>query len=177
MTIIQRIEKIISGLIQIAFGAVLFIFPKDGYRLVLTVLGFALALRGIRQLYYYFSMARFMVNGRLILVTGLVFLDFGLFSETLYDVPKIYIILYLIAIHAFSGVVEVLKAFEEKRFGAKSWRFQLFRGIFDIVLVLVSLIFMKKINTVVIVYGIGVIYSAIFKMISSFRKNTLIYVP
>ena len=99
MTIIQRIEKIISGLIQIAFGAVLFIFPEDGYQLVLTVLGFALALRGLRQLYYYFSMARFMVNGRLILVTGLVFLDFGLFSETLYDVPKIYIILYKISFY------------------------------------------------------------------------------
>ena len=177
MTIFQRIENIIVGLVQLIFGLSLALFPEDGYWVVLTVLGLAMTIKGIKQLFYYFSMARYMVNGRLILVTGCILLDFGVFSGTLFDVPKIYIILYIIIIHAFAGIIEVLKALEEKRLGAKSWRFQLFRGIFDIALVLISLIFIKKPNTVVIVYGIGVAYSAIFKLISCFRKTTLVYVP
>ena len=134
------------------------------------------AVKGIRAIVYYVTMARFMVGGRTSLYNGIIFLDLGILTFTLTEVPHYYVLIYLIAIHAFSGVVEVLRAFEAKRFGAGSWRLKIGHGAVNIIMALLCVIFITHINIAVIVYGIGLIYSSLLRIISACRRTKLIYI-
>ena len=93
MTGFQRVKKVLLGLFMIAM-AVGFIFePSDElYMAVVAILALGLAVEGIKDIVFYFKMARHMVGGKMILIQGVIILDFGLFTASLTDVPKIYIL-------------------------------------------------------------------------------------
>ncbi len=152
------------------------LYPKDAFPVVTTILGLGLAVQGIKHLFYYFTMARFMVDGRIILIIGVILLDMGLFAASLNDMPKIYIILYLVVIHAFSGLIGLLRALEAKRYGAKSWRLEFSHSAANIVMVVMCFVFIKNAGTVAVIYGITIIYTGIIRIITSFRKSTLVYI-
>lgn len=176
MTKFQRIKSFFAALIIFLLGIDLIVFPNGSSSRVLTLLALALTFSGLNTLAYFFNMARFMVNGRLILFKGLALLDLGLFSVSILSVPNIYILLYLATIHAFAGLVEILRAMESRRVGAGSWKLKFFHGLVDMIIALSCIVFFKKENTIGIVYGFGLIYSAICRMISCFRKTTLTYI-
>ena len=175
MTKLKRVTNIVTGLLMILFGILLIVSPDDAYVLVISVLSLTFAFIGLRDLVYYFTMARFMVNGRLILYKGAIFLDFGLVSASLIDMPRIYLILYLVAMHAFSGVVEILRAKEAKGYGA-SWRLKFSHGIVNILLALCCLVFIRMTNMAIYIYAMGLLYSAAIRIITAFRKTTLVYI-
>ena len=175
MTKLKRLTHIVTGLIMIFFGILLIVSPDNAYVLVISVLSLTFAAMGIKNLVYYFTMARFMVNGRLILFKGVILLDFGLVSASLVDMPKIYLILYLVAMHAFSGAVEILRAKEAKSYGA-SWKLKLSHGIVNILLALCCMIFIKMTNLAIYIYAAGLIYSAIIRIITAFRRTALVYI-
>ena len=176
MTKFTRIKEIIFGIVTIACALLTMVAPSDGYDVIILILAVWLMIRGIRTLVYYFSMARFMVGGRSQLYSGVILLDFGILTATLTDVPHYYVLLYLIMMHAFSGLIEVLRALEAKRYGAPSWRLKLSHGILNLLVTVASLIFMKYLATAVIVYGIGLIYSSVMRIISACRKTKLVYI-
>lgn len=176
MTNIQKVFTVIKSLISIAAGIFMIIDPKDGYLFMVGILAIWLTLYGLKILTYFFAMARYMVGGKMLLLRGLILFDFGIFTTTLSDVPRIYVLLYLAAIHAFSGVVEVLSSNEARRYGAKSWKLKFFHGILNIVIATCCFAYSKKANTVVIIYSTGLIYSAIISAISAFRKTTMVYI-
>ena len=176
MTSLQRIKTFFIGAFRIVIGALLMYFPKEAFPFVTSILGLALMVWGIKHLYYYFTMARFMVDGRIILILGVILLDLGVLSASLVDVPKIYIILYLIIIHAFSGIIQILRTAESMRYGAKSWRLNLAHGVFEIAIVIACFIFIKNPGTVAFIFGIGLINSGIISIITSFRKSALVYI-
>ena len=175
MTKLKRIINITTSIFMILFGMLLIASPNDTYVLVILVLSLTFALIGLKDLIYYFTMARFMVNGRLILFKGVILLDFGLVSASLIDMPKIYLILYLVVIHAFSGVVEILRAKESKNYGS-SWKLKLSHGIVNILLALCCMVFIKKTNIAIYIYAAGLIYSAAIRIITALRKTALIYI-
>ena len=160
---------------MILFGILLFVSPDDSYVLVISILSLTFALMGFRNLVYYFTMARFMVNGRLILFKGVILLDFGLLSASLIDMPKISLIIYLVVIHAFSGLIEILRAMEAKGYGA-SWKLKLSHGIVDILLALCCLVFIRMANMAIYIYAAGLIYSASIRIITAFRRTALVYI-
>ncbi|MCR5338530.1 MAG: hypothetical protein K6E75_08225, partial [Lachnospiraceae bacterium] len=114
MTKLQRAGQLIWGLCMIIISLILMIVPREGYYVVIGILSLVYTVKGINTIIYYFTMARFMVGGKNSLYMGIILLDFGVLTGTLNDVPHYYVLLYLIAIHAFSGVVEILRAFEAK---------------------------------------------------------------
>ena len=175
MTKLQRIQTFIVGLITFIAGFLFVVFPDGASETVLTFLMVSLVFYGLKTLIYYFNMARFMVNGRLILYKGLILLDFGLFSGALLDVPNIYILLYLALLHAFSGLVEILRALEGKRYGAKSWKLKFSHGVVNIIIALCCVFFFKQEVTVGIVYGLGLLYSSAIRMITAFRRTSMAY--
>lgn len=176
MSTFQRIRIFIFGLAQIAVAVIMGYYSDKAFPYVVTILAFALFVWGIKHLHYYFTMARFMVDGRIILVLGVILLDLGIVSASLIDVPKIYIIIYLASIHAFSALVEVLRALESRRLGAKSWRLKLVQGIVELLMVVSCFVFIKNIAIVAIIYGLGLAYSGVMNAISAFRKNTLVFI-
>ncbi len=175
MTKIRKITETIWGLIMILFSVMMVLFSEDAYPLILTVLTLGFIYYGFKSLIYYFTMARFMVGGKVSLYRAVILLDFGFLTFSLNDIPKIYILLYLATINAFAGLVELLRANESRKQGS-SWKLKLSHSLINIFLALACIIFIRKANTPVYIYSFGIFYSGIIRIITAFRKTTFIYI-
>lgn len=176
MSIARRVLTVIIGALMLFSSCVLIIFPNQGYILVAAILSLSLVLTGIRSLIYYFNMARHMVGGRMILYIGVLTLDIGFFTFTIISVSQVYLMLYLFGTHAFSGMIDILRAREAKKYGARSWRFRMASGIVNIVIAGACCVFIGNIRIAVYIYCAGLIYSGIFRIISAFRKTSVVYI-
>ena len=121
-------------------------------------------------------MARHMVGGRIMLYLAVVVLDLGMFTMMLTNIPKIYIVLYLVVVYAFAGVVSILRALEAKRYQAPMWKLSLISGIINVVIAILCIIFMRSTNMIVYLYCVGLIYSAIVRIVTAFRETAIVYI-
>ncbi len=161
------------------FAAALFFIlnPSDeAYMAVVSILSIGLAVTGIKDIVYYYTMAKHMVGGKIILIQGVIILDFAIVTGSLTNVPKIFILMYLIGIHAFSGVVEILRAMEAKRVVEGPWKMKFSHGVVNLVLAIACLIFIRQPNTALIIYSIGLMYSAAVRLFSAFEKTTFVVI-
>ena len=176
MTKFQRFGAVFSGLMSILFAVLIIVYSKDSYPIILLILSLGFVISGINMLTYYFTMAINMVGGKRILYRGVLFVDFAIMTASLTDVPKYYVLMYLAVIHGFSGLVEILRVRETRSFGAKNWKLKFFHGAMNITMALACIIFARKTNTASLIYGIGLFYSGIIRIISAFRKSTFVYI-
>lgn len=177
MTLFQRIKKILYALLMIAAAIILVALPdKNALDIVLFFVSIGFAIKGIKDIVFYFVMARHMVGGKMILFQGVVVFDFAMFTGTLTGVPQFYVMIYLISIHAFSGVIEVLRARESRRTVDGSWLMKMSHGIINIILALMCIIYIRDTPTAVTIYSAGLIYSAIMRIISAFRRTSFILI-
>ena len=179
MNKLERLLNIIAGLFFFFCGVIMLFLPDTGYHIVTLILSLSLLLFAVRMLIYYFTMARYMVGGKLILIIGLIVLDFGLFTVTLAKMPAFYVILYLLAVHAFGGVVDILRGREARSLDAPSWKKSTIFGVVNIIIALVALgcgIFQNSPDVVVIIYGLSLVYSAIGRIVSAFRRIEIVYI-
>lgn len=176
MTKTGRIGNIILGIIMILLSVVMIILPEIGYVVAILILTISLIVYGIRCLVYYFTMSRYMVGGLSILFYGVIALDFGIFTGTLIQVPKIYIVMYLVATYVVAGAVSFLRGMEAKRYGAPSWKGRIIYGIINVTVAIVCLFFFRSEKVLVMIYSIGLIYAAVLRIFSSFRRTAIVYV-
>ena len=176
MTTVKRIENIIIGVVIIAMAVTMVSNMENGYKYVLSMLSFSMTFSALKTLFYYFTMTRFMVGGKTALYKGVILLDFAFIASTLYDLPSYYVLIYLIVIHAFTCVVEFLRANEAGKYGSKSWRSKLLNGIVNLIIIIACIISINDTNTAVWIYSLGLFYSGLVRIISSFRKSTLVYI-
>ncbi len=177
MTIFQRIRNIIVGLIMVVVALIFIVAPSDeAYVFVIAVLSTGLLIKGLRDIIFYFTMARHMVGGKMILIQGVIVLDFALLTGSMSDVPKIYILLYLVVLHAFSGVVEVLRAMEARRMVSGPWKMKFTHGVVDFLLALSCFIYIRQTHTALIIYSIGLLYSAVMRIANALRRTTFILI-
>lgn len=179
MTKVQRFNSFMGGLLMIVFGVFLFIHHKDAIDFIAVVVSIYLITVGIKNIIFYFKMSRYMVGGARSLFTGIILTDLGLYALMLQEMPSVYIILYLLAIHAFSGAVDILEAVTSLRSGHVSWRLKLLAGLGNFALAVVAVVYglMKgNINTVVYIYGAGVCYSGFMRMINAFKRTAITYI-
>lgn len=179
MNSIQRIKKILSGLVMLFGSFVLVVEPENGYYLIAVILSISLLMSGVKSLFYYFTMARNMVGGKSILYKALVMTDMGLFTLTTITIPKIYLICHLLISHGFSGLVDMLKAVEDKKLHATSWRMSFIYGLGNLLTAVAALTCVLNNSTALVVdiYCIGLAYSGIMQMVSAFRRTAIIYIP
>lgn len=162
---------------MIIVAVILLTLPEEeALEPVLAILTLGFAIKGIKDIFFYFTMARHMVGGKMILFQGVVVLDFAVFTGTLTGVPPIYVMIYLIAIHAFSGAVEVLRAMEAKRTVEGPWKVKLSHGIVNIALALFCMVFIMDAATAVMIYSVGLLYSAFIRIISAFRRTSFLLI-
>lgn len=173
MNQLKRIGSILAALFMIAGAFIMVNETESGFRFILTILGVSLQIAGIREIIYYFTMARYMVGGNLLLFKGVIFLDFGGLTLSLTDVPSGYVILYLLVIHVFSGIVEILRAMEAKRYGG-AWKLKFFHGLLNLAIVILCVTFFNRPETAVYVYASGLVYSAILRVITAFRRTAVV---
>ena len=176
MSKFQRVRNVIVGLVSILLGVILILFPEYGFDVILLILSIGLFVLGIKEIIYYFSMAMHMVGGKRSLYKGVIVLEVALFTLSMYEIPNIFILLYLVAIHAFSGGVEVMRAMEAKKNGTSSYKLKLSHGIIDLLMALCCLVFIKYGNIAVYIYSAGLIYSAVIKIITAFKRTAVVYI-
>lgn len=172
----KRITGVIIGALMFLLGVLLIADPDGGLAVAALILSISLLVYAIRMLIYYFSMARHMVGGRTILYIGVIVLDLSIFFVTLSDIPRIYIVLYLAAIHAFAGAIDVLRAFEAMRYKAPSWKFSMITGAVNIIVAVLCIVFLGSERMIVYIYAAGLIWSAITRVIDAFRKTAIVYI-
>ncbi len=178
MTKLQKTKEICIALLLMGLGVGLLFMPgDDGFDMVLLILAFWFGIIALGSLSFYFYMARFMVGGRVSLYKGIILFDLSALTGSLTDVPHYYVLFYLIGLHAFQGLIRILRAFESRRYGASSYRLKLLHGILDLIVAIVCIVFIRHIRTAVLIYGLGLIYSSIFRIASALRKKKLIFIP
>ena len=176
MTTFQRIRSLITGLLMIALAVFMVFFTNDGYLVILIILSVSLTISAVGELFYYFTMARFMVGGKLSLYKGVIILDFAFFTWAITDLPNFYLILYLVSIHVFSALVDILRANEARINGAKNWMFKLGSGIFEIFIAIACIWNINNREVAVFLFSLGVIISGLVKVVNSFKRTTIVYI-
>lgn len=172
----QRIKNVLIGVLIILGAVILIAFPEEGIIITASILSLSLFVYGIKTLIYYITMTRHMVGGRIMLYLAVVVLDLGMFTMMLTNIPKMYIALYLVVVYAFSGAIDILRALEAKKYQAPSWRFSLISGIISVVIAILCIVFIGSTNMIVYLYSAGLIYSAIVRIITAFRKTAIVYI-
>lgn len=176
---LRRVGQVLWGLLTLALCALLIYDPDLGYASAIGILSLTATVAGIRQLHYYFTMARHMVGGKSTLFIGLILLDLGVFTSTLTDVPKGYLALYLLGWYAFSGGIDILRALEARRFESPSWRFSFFSGIVNLAAALLALLawlLLRSTTLLVYIFCLGLVYSACARIVTAFRKTAVVYI-
>ncbi len=175
MSGLRRILHIFIAALMI-FGAYIMVASNEGYAIIVLILGLTFMVRGFAKIFFYISMARFAVGGKSILISGIFFLDIGAFTITLSNIPKSFIMFYLLGVYFISGGILLLRGLERKKVGA-GWKFHLIRGLINIGLA--STCFFTYTNFPVIVvwlFAASIVYSAIMRIINALRKTAIIYV-
>ena len=172
----QRFKKILAGCLMFLSGVVFFLYPDNAYIIVAIILAVALVIKGIQDIYFYFSYARYMVGGKMILFQGVILLDFAILAGSLTHLPQPMVLVYLIIAHLFSGVVEVLRALEAKNEVNGPWKLKFCHGIIDLLLGLICLVMIWHPTIPVIVFSIGLMYSGVMRVIEAFQKTTFILI-
>ncbi len=175
MTNMQRLKEIFIALLLFAAAVLLLVFSEEGYLFLLSILSLVFFCAGVKELFYFVTIGRFMVEGKGALYRGIIKVDIGIVTGTLTDVPPIYILIYLLVAYLFSALVELLRALEMKREGARSWKFKAAEGVVCMILAAACLIFSSSQSTVVIIYGIGLLYTAVSRFILAFRRTKFVY--
>lgn len=171
-----KIKNLLLSMIMIAFIVVLLSFIRFGPVLIILLVGAGLIVSGVRTLIFYITMARYMVGGKRIFFNSILLLDLGVFMMTGSKVSEQLVLFYLTAILAIAGVIDIIRALESKKEGAP-WKGRLLRGMVTIAILILTNIFKKQPNIVVYLFCIELLYYAVSKIISVFRKTAVIYIP
>lgn len=176
MTMLRRILALAIAALLVAAGVIILAFSELGYLPVIIMLAAVLIATGIRYLVYFFNMSRHMVGGRSTLYIAVILLDLGVFSISLADAASFYVILYLFGTYALTGGIDILRALEAKKYNSKSWKFGLVSGIINLAVAFACFIFVMHTEIVIIIFALGLFYSALQRVISAFRRTSVVYV-
>lgn len=176
MTRVKRWIYFISGLLLLGICVIIDAFPNIGYGLTLLLMVSSMMIRGLQNLFYYFTMAKYTVGGIVVLYKGILFLDASLFAFNLDDLPKEYVMLYLLAGMLANGLIDLLRVREVIQSGSRHWKYQLFTGAFKILISIVSVVFIHSGKILSIVYTIGLAHTAISRMVMAVRDTSIVYI-
>jgi len=179
MSYFQRIKNVIIGAIMLLLAVLLALTPEWGIYVVAGVLLISLFVYGFRLLFYYFTMARYMVSGKSSLYQAIILLDIAMFTGSLISTGRVVTMLYLLAVFVFSGFIDILRALEKNRVGTQMGLFKLLGGIAKVLLAVGLAIAGFAFRSAAIpVYGYCLIlaYSAAERIITAFRKTAIVYI-
>ena len=106
-------------------------------------------------------------------------LDLGVFILTTVDDPKLFIVVYLLGVHAFSGVMGVMRALEARRYASPSWKWSLIGGLANLavaVLAVIAGLFLRSTADLSYLYAACLLYSACVQLAAAFRRTAIVYI-
>lgn len=177
MTKKRRALNILIGLIMIAFAIVLVCSdPQETYRTIILFLCAGMLFDGARKIVFFLTMGHHMVGGKSELYRAIIMIDMGLFTASLTDVPVVYMMLYLVGLHLFSGVIDMMRALEAKRLKSGSWKLQLFEGMVNVILAVLCLLHIRSFAVAVLIYAAGLAWSGLIRIVRALRKTAIAYI-
>ena len=176
MSKFKRIWYIISGLAIILWSVLMINDPEDAIILTSFLIAVILVFKGLKNIIYYLTMARHMVGGKIILYYGIVLYDLGVFAVSISVQSRIFTIIYLIAIHLFAGGVSILRLFRNHKEGFSIHKLDIAQATVNLLIALVCIFFMRSTNILVYAYCASIIYLAVLRIISAFRKTAIVYI-
>ena len=175
----RRVIDVLFGILMFLAGLSFFFSGVEASVTVMLVLiQFGMTVRGLRTLYYYLTMARYMVGGKNVLYRSFILLDLGVLAGSLVGHEMVYAVLYLASLHVFSGAVAIFRARESRSYGAR-WRLKMVYGVTNVLLaaaVVIGAVVFRQPLVTTYVYGAGLIYSAALRIASAFRRTSIVYI-
>ena len=172
----RRVFNIITAVLTIQGALVLMLVPAAAFQLISVCVGLVLGYYGLRYIVYYLTHAQHMVGGKWIFLVGLIMFDMGVFATTLYEQAQAILIIYVVAAHLVAAVLNIVRAVVNKKDNNPGWKIDLAQGIGNIAQVVLCLVFINYVEIPVFIYCGGVIYSAVLRIIQSFKKTAIVYV-
>lgn len=166
-----RLGNFILGAVIFLGAIVMICFPLDAIEVIATLIALSLLVVGVRYMILYFSLARHMVGGRAVFFYGLMALDLAILSGMVLSMDQRYVVLYLVGTHAFYGVIQLLRVFEERRFETVSWRVKMASALTNLVICLSCIFFIRSTDIMVYIYCASLIGSAILRFFEAFKRN------
>lgn len=179
MSSFQHVKSFLRGLFFILVAVLFFLAPQSAFDYVYWIISLMMLLYGARLLWFYFSMARHMVGGKIILYHAIIVLDVALFTMTIASMADYIVLIYLLGIFAFAGAIDILRAFEAKKSDSPVWKKKIIIGFietgFAITLVILAIVFRK---TDILVYGFAVslVSKGVLHIYDAFRKTAIVYI-
>ena len=173
---LTRVKNLIIGLAMIVVALVLFQWPKFGTPMIMLIPGFGLLAYGIYSLVFYATMAVHMVGGKSIFYRGILLLDLGVFMLAAYRGAEKLIFLYLMVLLLASGGIDLVRALDFRKQGA-AWKTRAFFGIVSILILIAGFVYRKNPDTMVYIFCLALLSSALNRIITAFRKTAVIYIP
>ena len=179
MTILQRVQHSIIGMVLIIAAVTLVLLPEESYALIPFLLGISMIVYGVYLLIYYLRLARHMVGGKAVMYQAVIIMDIALFTTSISALNNRFVILlYLLGIYAFSGVVDILRALEAKNAGS-DWKLKFVNGIANMAFVIALIIIGFVVGrTDIFVYGyaFSIAYSGVMRIINTFKRTAIVYI-
>ncbi len=177
MTRLQRVNSVFVALVMIIISGVIIFLPRDGYQIVMAIIWLSFVLAALRAFVYYFTMARNMNGGKIILYRALILTDLAVFTAAASTIPRSSVIAYLSILFGFSGLVDLLRGFESRKKGMPHWDFNFIQGGVNLVLAAVCLRFLASGRMVELLYSVSLLNAAVLRLIAAFRRSAIIYIP
>ena len=175
MNTLRKITSIVWALIVVFLAYCMIAVPEFGHVVIVFVIAFGLIVKGVKYLVFYFKIAKHMVGGKAIFYYGVLYLNLGFFTATLFDIPQIYIMIYLLGMYVFFGFISIMRAFEMKKMDSH-WKLKFCEGLGYVVVAVVGIVFIQSMLVASIIYCVGLFYSAVMGIISSFRQTSIVYI-
>lgn len=172
----QRVGQVLIGLLAIACAVAMMLYPDVGYGLVMFILSASLVGTGIQRVWYYLTMARHMVGGKTVLYLGVFLFDLGILAGSLAGASHQFAMSYLFICHLLSGVIDILRAREQRKYGAP-WKMTLALGLASVLIAICCMIYGASHAMVVYLYCGGLIYIACLRIASALRPTAIVYIP
>ena len=157
MSKFQHIKSFVTGVFLLLLAAFIALAPQSTFDFVYLIISLMMLAYGLRLLIYYFRMARHMVGGKIILYQSIIVLDAAMFTLTLATASDYIVLAYLLAIYAFAGAIDILRAFEAKKNDSPVWKKKIVIGFLEmglaIAMIVLGLVFR---NTDFLVYGFAI---------------------
>ena len=180
MNIFKRARKILLGMGMIIGGFLFLLIPEAGYQVLIIILSISLLVYGVKTIIYYFTMARNMVGGKSALFKSIILLDTAMLTASFSTLRPAYLILYLVGMYAVSGVINILRSAEAKKFDSPMWKMKLASGIINILIAVIAMVFglfLHSAEMPVYLFAGVVINSGVFSIAGAFQKEKPIYIP
>ena len=175
----KRVGYVLTGILIILLGLYLLLFPTYGIQVILLIIAASMTFYGLGLLTHYSSLSRHMVGGKYILYLGMIIFSLGIFTFTMRETRTLPVFIYLFVLFMFSGVLDVMKAFEEKKNKAPLWILRLLFGLLTVtmgILAVVSCFVLKSTEGLTYLFSLALLYVGVSRIFKAFRKTAVVYI-